>query len=267
MRTLLLIDYHHLRACTGAVAIQAVVERARNIGQTPSAHQDLANWSIYVSSEDAKHIKDVLFHSQEVLRVSCLTNFKERIPYTPLRIRFAVISSSIFILKALGIGIADIDKQAAFDILDQGMQVLRTFAPDDMCFASRSATLIMEHTARLHAKLSPSRRGRVNGSGKSSEESDAPAPVPANTVLPGQDNNNNTGLGHANNDPFDTGTLPGTAGGDMDPYASTDWFGLQFDQGLAPFGDGTEQLSLGLEVDSLDFLWSLDYSGAYHGGP
>jgi hypothetical protein len=48
-------------------------------------------------------------------------------------------------------------------------------------------------------------------------------------------------------------------GGDM-------WISTPFDSSIAPFGGGSNQVSLGLDVDSLNFLWSLPGLGTEEPG-
>jgi hypothetical protein len=35
------------------------------------------------------------------------------------------------------------------------------------------------------------------------------------------------------------------------------WVSLPFDSSIAPFGEGCDQVALGLDIDALNFLWSL----------
>ncbi|KAL6358994.1 hypothetical protein LRP88_09192 [Fusarium phalaenopsidis] len=170
-----------------------------------------------------------------------MSDFKTQLPYAPARVKISVISSSVFLLKALSVGSTHTDVNDALYVLDQCTSTLNSSPPDDMDFALRYAALIEKHTAQFRAHLTASRgqgageqHARTllsNGAGENETEG---AEGYMATMSTSEDD-----LGFVGFDAGDT------------------WVSLPFDSSIAPFGGGCDQLSLGLDIDSLNFLWSL----------
>ncbi|KAH6662950.1 hypothetical protein F5X68DRAFT_178076 [Plectosphaerella plurivora] len=233
----LLIEFHHLKACAAAVSIQAVVARAASSGFGASNNTEDV-FSAFITPKDARFLQDVISSSKSVLHLATMTDFKTQLPYAPARIKVSVISASVFLLKALSVGSTNTDVHAALQTLDQCTATLKSSPPDDMDFALRYGALIERHTAQFRAHLTFTRTP-ANGE-PSSRASLANLGQGTDALMPT--------LGQPSGPDF--GGMDLGSEGDM-------WVALPFDSGLAPFSSGSDQLSLGLDVDSLNFLWSL----------
>ncbi|KAM0328534.1 hypothetical protein ACHAQA_004941 [Verticillium albo-atrum] len=245
LRDTLLIEFHHLKACTAAISIQAVVARAASSGISTDANSEDV-LSAFITARDAKFLQDVISASKTVLHLATVTDFRSHLPFAPARVKVTVISASVFLLKALSVGSTNTDVHAALQTLDQCTVTLKSSPPDDMDFALRYGALIEKHTAQFRAHLT-SIRTPVNG------EQSSRASFAANLAQGG------VGIPPADSflPPFGQ-QMTGVEFEDMDIGAEGDmWVALPFDSGIAPFSSGADQLSLGLDVDSLNFLWSL----------
>lgn len=250
LRDSLLIEYHHLKACTGAISIQAVVARASASGLNTSEGNPAESLAAFVTSRDARFLQDVLTDSKRVLQIATMSAFRFQLPYAPARVKISVISASVFLLKALSVGSTNTDVRDALHILDQCTARLKASPPDDMDFALRYASLVEKHAAQFRANLMSS-RGQAHGDirmgphGSSDESSQGlglGSPGPPMQADHSMSYMDSTGLGMGTTDDA--------------------WIALPFDTGIAPFSYACDQLSMGLDVDSLNFLWSLpDMSG------
>jgi hypothetical protein len=230
------------------VAVQAVVEKAAVANTGPSPHLDTV-FESQTSSHDAKFLSQVARDAEEVLRLAALTDFTENLPYAPTRLRISVVSSSVFLLKAISVGSRSTDTADILLTLEQSARALQQLAPDDMCFASRSAMLIEKQTARLRESLAPNRDKR--NTRRSSAETGTQT-----------FNEQNTDYSNDMTDLTDQNVLGGMM--DFDGFDSTAlisdadaWLTLPYDYNMAPFNTTSDAMSLGFEVDSLDFLWTL----------
>ncbi|OHF00040.1 hypothetical protein CORC01_04686 [Colletotrichum orchidophilum] len=236
LKTSLSIEYYHIRACVGAISIQAVVQRAATAKSDGVEKDSLAG---YMTAQDARFLQDVVSDSSEVLRIATQTSFQEHLAYAPASIRISVISASVFLLKALSLGSPATDLPTALQTLDRCVTALGRYPPDDMDFALRYAHLIEKHTQFLKSNLyfvSETPRG-------SADQRRAPSHV--HDSLSGYD--------------LTLSTLP--ADQSINDAASMDQNGflraLQFDSSIAPFSDNADQLYQGFDIDSLNFLWNL----------
>ncbi|KAK1460359.1 hypothetical protein CMEL01_03358 [Colletotrichum melonis] len=229
LRTSLSIEYYHIRACIGAISIQAVVRRAATARAHGIEKDSLAG---YMTAQDARFLQEVVSDSSEVLRIATQTSFQSHLAYAPASVRISVISASVFLLKALSLGSPATDAPSALRTLDRCVTALGRYPPDDMDFALRYAHLIEQHTKFLKSNLFV-------------------VSVPQRALNDTQDSLSGFGL-----------TLP-TLPPDQSTNdgVSTDqngiWRALQFDSSIAPFSDNTDQLYQGFDIDSLNFLWNL----------
>ncbi|KAM0441317.1 hypothetical protein ACHAPT_000626 [Fusarium lateritium] len=238
-RDSLLIEYHHLKACTGAISIQAVVARASSAGFTTANTDQDEVLSAFITPKDARFLQEVISDSKKVLHIATMSDFKTQLPFAPARVKISVISSSVFLLKALSVGSTHTDVNDALYVLDQCTSTLNSSPPDDMDFALRYAALIEKHTAQFRAHLTASR-----GQGASEQHARALPP---------------DGVGENEEGPEGYMATMGTSDGlgFVGFDAGDTWVSLPFDSSIAPFGGGCDQVSLGLDIDSLNFLWSL----------
>ncbi|KAL4922382.1 hypothetical protein BDW62DRAFT_217271 [Aspergillus aurantiobrunneus] len=248
LTSVILIEYHHLKACTSALSIQAVVQRA--VARTTPESIDTC-----ISAQDHVFIRAVVTSSRSVLELATAMASEGRLRYAPLRSLICITSSSIFLLKAVSLGARHADLQSSLDTLDRCIVALRSSGTDDMDFSLRYATLLEKHVARFRANftLSPTQGSSATaGSGLFNPYQSTQRQQP-------DDSNDNDTLGLPP-DPAPA-QMPWTQPYSLDQIASDDWWARPFDPNIAPFssqGSGHgEGVSLGLELDSLDFLWNL----------
>jgi hypothetical protein len=248
LRDTLSIEFHHLRACTGAISIQAVVARASSAGFTAATTNPDEALSAFITPKDSRFLQEVISDTKKVLHTATTSDFKHHLPYAPARVKISVISSSVFLLKALSVGSTHTDVNDALYTLDQCTSTLKSSPADDMDFALRYADLIEKHTAQFRAHLTQTRGQSSGGPSRTS--------VPAGT---NQAENGNEGpvsyLSSLDSQHLNDG------GNFIDLEVGDAWVSLPFDASIAPFGEGADQVALGLDVDSLNFLWSLPELG------
>lgn len=258
MKISLLLEYFHLRACSAAIAVQAVVEKTAIANTASVPDGSTTAFALHTSPQDAKFLQGVANDAGEVLRLATLTDFKQHMPYVSTRLRSVVVSSSVFLLKAVSVGSRGADIDPLLSTLEQSARVLQQLAPDDMCFASRSAMLIEKQTAQLRKSLVPSRDlAQIPSAHHQTANLDE-------CVHHGQQNFDEMGTLHATDNTASHHTFPGAMTMDgLEPMgmdAGVDmWMTLPYDYGMAPFGSDPEAMSFGFELDSLDFLWNLGH--------
>lgn len=148
-----------------------------------------------------------------------------------------MISSSVFLLKALAIGVPSTEVPALLHTLDRCTATFKMFAPDDMDFALRYAQLVERYTSYLRGTLASVSAGPL--AGELGQDQNTPSYwSDLAASLPGMSNERESG---------------GEFEIDLNGACSL----LPFDLSMAPFGDNSDQLSRGFEVNSLDFLWNL----------
>lgn len=202
--------------------------------------------STFVTSRDSRFVQEVIVDSRRVLQIATMSAFSAQLPYAPARVKISVISASVFLLKALSVGSTNTGVQDALHALDQCTARLKSSPPDDMDFALRYAALVEKHTAHFRANLTSARSqilGDVPRTSLQGSSTDSGHHVALDSSGPTRPSDHpvnyldsvNFGLG----------------------VEDDSWISLPFDSGIAPFNSACDQLSLGLDIDSLNFLWSL----------
>ncbi|KAL5336608.1 hypothetical protein BJX70DRAFT_409806 [Aspergillus crustosus] len=262
LSSLILIEYHYLKSCTSALSIQAVVERA----VARSTTQLTEGVESCILPQDHTFIRDVVSGSRSVLEIASTMAADGQLRYAPLRTLICITSSSILLLKAISLGARYADLQTSLDTLDRCIIALRSSGTDDMDFTLRYATLLEKHVARFRANFI------LPGHGQGPIASTTAANV--NTGSFDIYTSPTTQRHHPDNSLGLSGTTPYNTTNSINwtqPYpgldqisAEDDWWARPFDPNIAPFSNGGghgEGVSLGLELDSLDFLWNLPVLG------
>ncbi|KAL3465073.1 hypothetical protein BJX64DRAFT_285936 [Aspergillus heterothallicus] len=248
--SLILIEYHYLKICTSALSIQAVVERA--VARSSNRLGETEGVESCILPQDHTFIRDVVTGSRSVLEIATSLAAEGHLRYAPLRALVCITSSSIFLLKAISLGGRHTDLQTSLDILDKCILALRSSGTDDMDFSLRYATLLEKHVARFRANfILPLQSVPFNTNNANT------LPTPSISQRP------DDSLSIPTATPYTHSNLAWT----QQQYpmldhlpAGEDWWARPFDPNIAPFsshGVGGEAVSLGLELDSLDFLWNL----------
>lgn len=242
--------------------MQAVVERA--VARQVRRFADLAGEGLEscVLPQDHRFIGEVLTEGRRVLDIATSMAADGKLRYAPQRTLVCVTSSSVFLLKALSLSTWSADNHASLDAIDRCVGALRSSGTDDMDFSLRYATLIDRHVSRFRGNF-PSQTSREG------------QPIVEGTSLPGSAMGVEAHLDVTHLQPsappppsqFSAGAngeseLQGfsDAGAYRMPLGE-DWWTRPFDPSIAPFSSNGEGVSLGLELDSLDFLWNMPAAG------
>ncbi|GMG15345.1 unnamed protein product [Aspergillus oryzae] len=246
---LLLIEYHHLRAYTSALAIQAVVERAVTRGVSWIGETSRESVDACLLPHDQDFIRDVILSSSKVLEIATHMAADGMLRYAPLRTLVCVTSSSVYLLKAISLGVHHTDLQASLHTLDQCIVALRSSGTDDMDFSLRYARLIEKHVDRFRANFVSDRVATMH---PDHQRYHLQTPEPLTSTQP-------DGRPHMHSA---SSSYPGQQSSDA--FATppmNSWWAQPFDPNIAPFNFNGEGVSIGFELDSLDFLLNLPQVG------
>lgn len=261
MRDLLFIEYQYIRLYINSIAIQAVVERAlaQNIPNDTSSSREglfLAN----VSSSDRALNAEVIDASCQILRKTVSLSNAGTLCFAPVRIYMRIISASIFLLKAISLGVGNHDLQVCLGLLDECTQALQNKQRlDEMHLSSRYGTLLARHVNRFRQNFVGQVRGNGHLAGsfgrqrmsRSATVQEQASYAAASQADGGPDTHGLQNIGIAG--------LDGSSefGGEDIGGMFNDWLAQPFDPGIAPFELGGPQFQSGFEIGSLDFLWNL----------
>lgn len=150
-----------------------------------------------------------------------------------MRVILRIASASLFLLKAISLGSHNNDIQASLKILDDSNAALRANPVDDMDLASRYATLLERHTTRFRKNFTSARQPDYAFSYRDG------------TAMPDLTSTSNVSVDYDLNGAYDDSSL--------DLHG---WSIQPFDPSLAPFSVDGNQMFLGFDNNSLDFLWN-----------
>lgn len=298
------IEYHYVRVYTHSFGMQAVVERvladahshsnsissnnnnAYNSNDVDANTNQRTNAEINLDPIDHEFIQEVIDGSCQILKKVIELAQADKLRFSPVRIFLRVTSSSIFLLKALSLGVRHTKLQESLDVLEKSIQALRSNILDDVHLASRYAILLEVHLSRLRRNLVASsssaamnKIGTGAGAGitvmPSSSSTTRNSTRPSSTqpffkgveMDPGTNRmyTSNPNSDSASDDVVMTQTMPQSSSyvtgnenaGPVHMADDNDWlFSLPFDPSMAPFGPSGGQLS-GFDGGTLDFLWNL----------
>ncbi|KAL4953972.1 hypothetical protein BDW69DRAFT_205481 [Aspergillus filifer] len=239
---ILLIEYQNLRVFVNSLGVQSIVERV--LSETlPQGTIDATFVSqareLNMSRNEFDFIEEVIDGACVILaRVVSLSNPR----CLPMMLLSRVISSSIFLLKALALGVRKTKLQDSLHLLDEAVAALLSNPLDDIHLVSRYATLLKTHVSRLRQTFASSRREEIAKSGSEQDEArgmgvnEPEQPCPTDVAW--------------NSDAMDWSGQEDLGG----------LLSLPLDPLMAPFGPwyGPEA-DLGLDLDCLDlgFIWNL----------
>ncbi|KAL1648719.1 hypothetical protein SLS58_001895 [Diplodia intermedia] len=279
LQDMLAIEYQFVRIFINSLGMQAVVERTLDEADdfNPSNPTAAANdppphpiRPLSVDSTDYHFIQEVVDGSCSILRKVIKLAEANLLRFAPVRIYLHITTSAIYLIKGLSLGVWNTKLPASLDVLDRGIQALRSGTLDDMHLASRFATLLEVHVARLRRSfVVSSRPPRLAGSrppsaeraaGGPSGQAAAIDPAPAVTTATPEPEEQQPQYGGQQ---FGDGGLDmdalGTPGAAGVAASEDDWLALPFDPSMAPFGasgSGIQKFP-GLDNGMLSFLWNL----------
>ncbi|KAJ6004593.1 hypothetical protein N7540_012962 [Penicillium herquei] len=248
---ILFIEYQHLRVLINSIGMQLVVQRvlSQNILSSESTIDQFfieRARQLNMTSREYGFIEEVIDGCCQTLARIVQIGKKQQLYFSPMRILFRTISSSIFLMKALALGVRNTKFKEALQILDQVITALQDENQDDVHLKSYYATLLQSQAARLRGSLilshsaNNSSRAEVinrNGNYHASEQG-------VSTTQPSQSNRQDS-IGFGNSG--------------LKDVDFNEWLFLPFDASMAPFGpnegDAGGRLD-GIDLD-LEFLWQL----------
>lgn len=256
---MLAIEYQFVRIFVNSLGMQAVVERTLDEADDFNPPNPDPNepsppiQPLSVDSTDYDFIQEVVDGSCEILRKVIKLAEANLLRFAPVRIYLHITTSAIYLIKGLSLGVWNTKLRASLDVLDRGIQALRSGTLDDMHLASRYATLLEVHVARLRRSfVVASRPPRLTTRPPSMEQGAAYAGGSA-TPAPEQQPQQQQQQQQFGEGELDINALSGGAA------SSDDWLALPFDPSMAPFGAGGSGIQKfpGLDDGMLSFLWNL----------
>ncbi|KAF7589495.1 hypothetical protein BBP40_004249 [Aspergillus hancockii] len=222
LSTILDIEHHYLQVFSNSIKVQSLVEKF-----LASPNQSFPT--------DRICIDEVISSSCTILQsILSLPN----IPYFPIRVFLRVISSSIFLMKALALGVRTAQLHTSISLLEQTISTLQSSALDDVQIVSRYVSLLQIHVSRLRETFTASAQERE----KDLQDNEQIVSLSMQSEAPVND--------------WEDPVLRQRNGG-----AEDDWLSLPFDPLMAPFGawDDNGQADYGLDSSylDLDFIWNL----------
>ncbi|QGI75145.1 hypothetical protein CEK25_000051 [Fusarium fujikuroi] len=206
----LTIEYNYLRAFMNSFGIQAAVDRV--LGRGPPNFIDTDVLQSSITATDYSFIKEVIDSSCQALESVSRLFEAGKLRYCPVRVFLRIIMVSIFLLKALSLGIRTTDLETSLGILERSIRALRDSNLDEMHLASRYGELLDMHLEKYRQSLVP-------------------------TTIP----QGIRAVDQTSQWTFDTSVPPvDDSLGDLSMPAVDDWLALPFDPSMAPFGFATD---------------------------
>ncbi|CAI6333894.1 unnamed protein product [Periconia digitata] len=235
---MLTIEYQYVRIYTNSLGMQAVVERT--LAETDPDGPQEEVLPLNLEPRDYDFIQEVVDGSCQILQKVVQLYDSGALRYSPVRIFLRITTSSIYLIKGLSLGSRNQKLQSSLDILDAAIRAMRSSTLDDMHLASRYATLLDLHVARLRESFVASARPpRIPSRGTSVEKG----------ATSGMDFLNNHNAGQSG-----IASLAEDVNGMM---PDDDWLALPFDPSMAPFELDSTQSFQGFDDRTLDFIWNL----------
>ncbi|KAL2817729.1 hypothetical protein BDW59DRAFT_175365 [Aspergillus cavernicola] len=235
------IEYEYLRVFANSIGVQGIVEQVLSdtlpqgtIDATfvPQARQ------LNMNRNEYEFIEEVIDGACVIL--AQIVSFSHP-KCLPMRVLSRMISSSIFLLKALALGVRKTKLQESLRLLDAAIAALLSNQLDDIHLVSRYAALLETHVSRLRQTFASS--GRVEGQNDRLNQTETHNVDAPEHLLQTEGSTWDPSMMNWS-DQFDLG----------------DWLSLPLDPLMAPFGSwegGPADLGLDADCLDLDFIWNL----------
>ncbi|KAJ5116662.1 hypothetical protein N7456_001010 [Penicillium angulare] len=247
---ILFIEYQHLRILVNSVGMQLVVQRVLSQSglQTETTIDRFfieRARQLNMTTQEYGFIEEVFDGCRQSLeRVVSLGN-KKILYFSPMRILFRTISSSIFMIKALALGVRNSKLREALQILDQVIIALEDKNHDDVHLKFQYATLLKAQVNRLRDSLVSSQAvGNTNEN------------YPLDTNFDRQSFDEVHPIDQSFGENQEHFALQMDS---MNEFNINEWLFLPFDASMAPFGPSEWDVGArldGVDLD-LDFLWQI----------
>ena len=166
---MLFIEYQFTRTYINALAVQAVVERAF---KTPNQEGYLMTYVFERHSVDWEFIQEVVDGSRKILEKVISLNDEALLRFCPVRILSRIISASILLLKATGLGTRSQQAQLSLELLEKLIVALRSDPVDELHLANRYASLLETHVKAFRKRFLRVGRSRTAENSGSENEND-----------------------------------------------------------------------------------------------
>ena len=229
---MLCIEYHYVRVLCNSVGMQAICEG------TFSTNSGLfiPDFALSVGSEDQRYHDEVIGGGCDLLEKVLLLEEKSALRYAPVRVLLRITAGSMFLLKALAMGVRQSQLRRALSILDDVVVALRQSVLDDMHLSGSFATVLETHTNRIRKSAQTSSRRFLPSLPNTQRHSPAP-------VDPGQVDLNRglptVSIAQPGVETFDWSTFDGRFGDGADDS----WLDLSSEITLAPLMPGGDLYS------------------------
>jgi hypothetical protein len=228
---MIFIEYQYARVYTNSIGMQAVVERVLAESDPESAVEDIRQTNL--DEIDYEFIQEVIDGSCSIL--DKVTHLAEAgsLRFSPVRTFLRITSSSIFLIKALSLGVKNAKLQESLETLGRSIQALRCSSLDDIHLASRYATLLEVLVSRLRRSFV--RNNKPSKVSRGTTRPSSTRPQSSMQIRKSDDNPDVAVVGP------ETNLLQGTPGSYSDPAAfddpmlalneinADDWLSLPFD--------------------------------------
>ncbi|KAJ5609817.1 hypothetical protein N7528_009083 [Penicillium herquei] len=247
---ILFIEYKHLQILVNSVGMQLVVQRVLSQSglQTESTIDRFfieRARQLNMTTQEYGFIEEVFEACHQTLERVVSLGSTGKLYFSPMRILFRTISSSIFMIKAVALGVRNSKLREALKILDQVIVCLQDKNHDDVHLKFQYATLLKAQVKRLRDNLVSSQP--MTGINENyplhptSDQQRLEEQDPTEQPLAGENQASAFQMDH------------------IDEFNIDEWLFLPFDASMAPFGptewDGGARLD-GVDLD-LDFLWQI----------
>lgn len=166
---MLFIEYQFTRTYINALAVQAVVERAF---KSPNQEGYLMTSVFERHSVDWEFIQEVVDGSRKILEKVISLNEEGLLRFCPVRILSRIISASILLLKATGLGTRSQQAQMSLELLEKLIVALRSDPVDELHLANRYASLLETHVKAFRKRFLRVGRSRTAENSGSETEND-----------------------------------------------------------------------------------------------
>ncbi|KAL2800682.1 hypothetical protein BJX66DRAFT_321619 [Aspergillus keveii] len=236
------IEYQYLRVFANSLGVQGIVERVLS----NTAPQETIDATFVSQAQQLNMSRNEYEFIEEVIDGTCviLTHIISLadLRCLPMRVLSRMISSSIFLLKTLALGVRKTKLQESLHLLDTAVAALLSNPLDDIHFVAQYAELLKTHVSRLRQTFASSASAENQDTTSNQVES---CNVPEQEQIPRAETS------------WDSNMMDWSGEGQLD---LGDWLSLPLDPLMAPFGtwDGGP-MDLGVDSDclDLDFIWNL----------
>ncbi|PYH45101.1 putative C6 transcription factor [Aspergillus saccharolyticus JOP 1030-1] len=239
---ILFIEYNFVRVYTHSVGMQAVVERI--VADNNSNVEEVR--AMHIEPIDYNYIQEVIDGCCQILQKVIQLGDAGALRFSPVRMFLRIISSSIFLMKALSLGTRPAKLRESLNILERCVHALRSNALDDIHLSTRYAELLEMHVSRLRRNLlassklvKPSHGTTTRGAMGPQQNIEAEDPNPMVDVAVSQSL-------------ADVSLFP-----QLNDIAGDDWLSLPFDPSMAPFGLNNCGQFPAYGGGALNFIWNL----------